>query len=105
MVMSLKRTGLLAGMLVVVSARESRYAQKLGVHGMELRRVFSFLSLLAILVAIIYFESMYLPFTTECYYVRGVVIYDTPCLALSTVLESLGLVVLSCFSRTGRPSL
>ena len=62
---------------------------------MELKRIFSFLSLLVILAVIIYFEFMYLPFTTECYYVRGPVIYDNPCLALSTILESLGLVVLA----------
>jgi len=67
---------------------------------MELKRIFSPLSLLAILAVIVYFEFWYLPFTTECYYVRGHVIYDTLCTVLSTVLESLGLVVLaSLFSN------
>ncbi|CAD5245313.1 hypothetical protein [Thermococcus camini] len=67
---------------------------------MELKRIFSLLSLFAISAVTIYFEFWYLPFTTECYYVRGPIIYDNPCLVLSAVLESLGLVVLaSLFSN------
>ena len=64
------------------------------------RNTLSYLFLFAVLLTVIYFEFMYLPFTTECYYVRGHVIYDTPCLVLSTVMESLGLVFLaSLFSN------
>lgn len=64
------------------------------------RNILSYLFLFAVLLSLVYFEFVYFPFTTECYYVWGHVVYDTPCTVLSTILESLGLVVLaSLFSN------